>query len=93
MGPFELYFLGYIHICNVLVYIPQEVDSETRVQVQVIYLRDARNFTWGVRTWAKKGSQPMEGMFQSQLPLGTQDNGVKSAVPEYPQINQRTKEL
>ena len=40
MGPFELYFLDYIYICNVLVYIPQEVDSETRVQVQVIYLEE-----------------------------------------------------
>ena len=70
MGPFELYFLDYIYICNVLVYIPQEVDSETRVQVQVIYFRDARNFTWGVRTWAEKEVKQWRVYFKASCHWG-----------------------
>lgn len=72
MRPFDLY-LDYICICSVLVYVSQEVDFETRVQTQVIYLGGARNFTWGVRKWAGKGSQPIEGMFSR--PSTTQCTG------------------
>jgi len=34
----------------------------------------------GSEDMGREGSQAMEGMFQSQLPLGPQDKGVNSGV-------------
>ena len=70
VGPFELYFLGYIHICNVLVYIPQEVDSETRVQVQVIHLR-CKELHVGSEDMGKEGKSTNGGYVSKPATTGS----------------------
>ena len=69
------------HMPIVLVLIPPEVDPATKVQVQIVYLRDTRKNRGG-KKWAKKEKSPVKDVLSVQLPLWATESGFQEEILE-----------